>query len=330
MILNLGVEVKISDAIYGNFEITEPVILELLECPSISRIKKVSQYGIPDEYYELINFSRFEHSLGVMLLLRKLNAPLEEQIAGLLHDVSHFAFSHIADWVFADGGTHGSVEDFHDRGHEVFIENTELPALLKRHGFDINKICDESNFPLLNNEIPDVCADRFDYAVQEIYRFLEPKSTAKCVASVVNHNNSIVFKDQKSALRFAKLFLRLQKEHWGHSNTTARYSYFSSALKRALKLNIIVKEDFYLTDDHIMARILNAHDPEIDNILSLLRDKKFYQNLKKSGQIIHKKFRYVDPLFLSDNNTLRLSEVDSEFKEIIEEARVENSKGIMI
>ncbi|MFA6963950.1 MAG: HD domain-containing protein [Patescibacteria group bacterium] len=321
---------KISDPIYGEFEITEPVILDLLESPAMLRIKNVSQYGIPDEYYELINFSRFEHSLGVMLLLRKLKAPIEEQIAGLLHDVSHFAFSHIADWVFAGGGTLGNVEDFHDRGHEVFIEKTELPALLKRHGFDVDKITDENNFPLLNNEIPDVCADRFDYAIQEIYRFLEPSSTLECVASLRNHNNSIVFADQKSALKFAKLFLRLQQEHWGHSNTTARYRYFSNALKRALGLGIIAKEDFYLTDDHMMSKILKANDPEIDRTLDLLRDKKFYQNLKKTGQVIHKKFRYVDPLFLSGDSTLRLSEVDSEFKKIIEDARKENSKGIEI
>lgn len=37
-----------------------------------------------------------------MLLLRKLGASLEEQLASLLHDISTFAVSHVADWVFAE------------------------------------------------------------------------------------------------------------------------------------------------------------------------------------------------------------------------------------
>ena len=35
-----------------------------------------------------------------MLLIKKLGGSVEEQIAGLLHDVSHTAFSHVIDYVF--------------------------------------------------------------------------------------------------------------------------------------------------------------------------------------------------------------------------------------
>jgi len=50
--------------------------------------------------------TRFDHSVGVMLLIRKLGAGsspasalLKEQVAALLHDVSHTAFSHVIDYV---------------------------------------------------------------------------------------------------------------------------------------------------------------------------------------------------------------------------------------
>lgn len=68
----------------------------------MQRLKGISQFRIPDKYYFKDNYSRFEHSIGVMVLLGKLGASQEEQIAGLLHDVSHKAFSHVYDWVVVD------------------------------------------------------------------------------------------------------------------------------------------------------------------------------------------------------------------------------------
>ncbi|MEH6941868.1 HD domain-containing protein [Bacillus sp. JJ722] len=35
------------------------------------------------------NVTNFEHSKGVMLLIRILGGSVEEQVAGLLHDVSY-------------------------------------------------------------------------------------------------------------------------------------------------------------------------------------------------------------------------------------------------
>ena len=39
--------------------------------------------------------THFEHSLGAFILVRRLDAALDEQIAALLHDASHTAFSHV-------------------------------------------------------------------------------------------------------------------------------------------------------------------------------------------------------------------------------------------
>ena len=46
--------------------------------------------------------TRYEHSVGVMLLARRVGGGLREQVAALLHDVSHTAFSHVIDHVFHD------------------------------------------------------------------------------------------------------------------------------------------------------------------------------------------------------------------------------------
>lgn len=60
-----------------------------------------------------------------MLLLRKLGASLNEQIAGLLHDASHTAFSHTADWVLG----HKETEDYQDIHHERILRRFGIPAI---------------------------------------------------------------------------------------------------------------------------------------------------------------------------------------------------------
>lgn len=141
----------IKDNIYGEFKIEDAVIIELLKSPSMLRLKNISQYGVPDKYYHLKNYSRYEHSIGVMLLLRKLGATLEEQVAGLIHDISHFAFSHVADWVFSEGNK--GNEDLQNTLMEEFIKDGKIASILTRHGLSVDRLLNEDNYPLLEKKI---------------------------------------------------------------------------------------------------------------------------------------------------------------------------------
>jgi hypothetical protein len=69
------------DTIYGNYEIQEPVILELINSPALQRLKGIDQAGYSHVYFPGIPRSRFNHSLGVYLLLKRYGASIEEQIA---------------------------------------------------------------------------------------------------------------------------------------------------------------------------------------------------------------------------------------------------------
>src|SRR4030042_1344956 len=137
----------INDSVYGSIILDDPVLLELIRSPSVQRLKDISQYGIPDPYYHMKNFSRYEHSLGVMVLLRNLAASVEEQVAGLLHDVSHLAFSHVIDFLYGQGKK--GVEDHQDSIHTAYIRETEIPAILKKHGFAVQNVFSYDDFPIL-------------------------------------------------------------------------------------------------------------------------------------------------------------------------------------
>lgn len=115
------------DRVYGRVEIREPLVLELIESPCFQRLKGIDQVGYPPLYYNPRNLplkklahSRFEHSLGVFILLKKFKASFLEQIAGLIHDLSHGVFSHCLDYVL-NGGSEKD-QNLQDKIFENFLK----------------------------------------------------------------------------------------------------------------------------------------------------------------------------------------------------------------
>lgn len=319
----------INDKIYGKIKITEPVLLRLLKSPSVLRLKNISQFGIPDKYYHFKNYSRYEHSVGVMILLKELGATLEEQVAGLLHDVSVLAFSHIADWVFGAGNL--GVENYHDEIHEKFVKKTEIPKILEKYDFVLNRILDEHNFPLLEKKAPDLCADRVDYALREFKDWLNPKIVDNCIRGLVNYNGEIVFSNEKTAFDFAVNYLELQTQHWGGFQSMARYHLFSKALKIAIDKKILSEKDFYKDEPFMLRKFEKIKDKSALEILKILKDKELRGFVTNSlGKKIVKKFRYTNPKVISDNKLVQLSELNPKFKKIIEEHKRISQKGLVV
>lgn len=318
----------INDKVYGKVSINEPVLLELLKSSSIVRLKGISQYGIPDKYYNRKNFYRYDHCVGAMLLLKKLGATLEEQIAGLLHDVSVLAFSHVTDWVF--GGGKKGIEDYHDSIHNIFVTKTEIPVILEKYGFDLKRILNEKNFSLLEKHAPDLCADRIDYSLREFEWWLNPKIVKKCIGGLIVHNNEIVFSDPVIALDFALNFLELQTQHWGGYEAMMRYHLFSKALKIAIDAGDIVEKDFYNDDKFVLKKLENIDDIEIKKILRILKNKKLSLAKNKSGHRIFKKFRYTDPKVLMDGEIKKISEISNQFVKALAKYKKINEQGLTV
>src|SRR5690606_15049462 len=116
------------NSLYGRVSIDEPVLIELLNAPAVQRLQQINQYGINFYTTKRYSFTRYDHSVGVMVILRLFNLPLLEQIAGLLHDVSHTAFSHVADYLYKMGDKKHSYQD---SIHEWYLQQTTIPAILK-------------------------------------------------------------------------------------------------------------------------------------------------------------------------------------------------------
>lgn len=312
---------EINDRIYGIEHTNEPVLIDLINSKFIQRLKGVFQLGMPPEYYHREGFTRYEHSVGVWILLKRLGAKSKQQISGLLHDGSHTAFSHVIDWVLGDP----TKEDYQDQIHLEAIKNSDVPKILSEYGLDYKEISKIENFSLLEKEAPDLCADRIDYTLRELQ--IEGKPISKLLNDLTVKNNGIVFKNRNSAEFFGKEYMRLQNEHWGGNEARARYYILANILKEAMKERIISLEDLVNGQDYkIMGLLEEKGNREILGGLNLLKNNlELEETTDERGIVLEKKFRYIDPKILIDGTLKRLSDISLEYKNLLDNEK-KNSK----
>ena len=155
----------ITDPIYGTFEI-DLVLKELIQTKPIQRLKGVHQGGASYLVNPEWNVTRYEHSVGTMLLVRNMGGSIEEQIVALLHDVSHTAFSHVVDFALENKN-----EDYHEQIYVKVIEESEIPEVLHRHGFKKEILFEMDPWTILEKPLPDLCADRVDYTLRDQFHY---------------------------------------------------------------------------------------------------------------------------------------------------------------
>lgn len=325
--------IAIKDRVYGEYSINDPLLVELMNSRPVQRLKHIANAGISSKVIPNRNVSRYEHSVGVMKLLKDFGAPLEEQAAGLLHDVPHTVFSHVVDSVFGCSQT----QDFHEKFHRDIILNSEIPEILKRFGLDVEYILDDKNFPLLERPLPDLCADRLDYSMRDMCAAYNLKSRfdelrKHLIVHGSGPDREVVFDGSYYALQFALLFMDASKTLWANPREMAAYEIFAEAIRQGLNKNIISESDLFTTDDVFFAKLENAHDPAISSLLARITPQlQVVDNPHDFDFHCKTKLRYVDPKFITQYGELRsVSEVFSEYGRMIEGHKKEMERGVYI
>lgn len=319
---------EIKDIVYGNIKINDKVLIELIKSKPIQRLKGIKQAGATPYAIKNRNTTRYEHSIGVMLLLKKLNASLEEQIAGLMHDIPHTAFSHVVDFVFLD-----KKHEFHEKFHKQIINNSEIPFILKKHGLNIKRLTNEDNFPLLEKNLPDLCADRIDYTLRDMVVYSgRSKMVDVYLSSFIVKNNEIIIKDGPAARSFAEYYLKADELLWSNPLEVALYQILADAIKIGLKEKIISKKDLFQDDDFVYGKLKSSKNKEISKKLSMLNPNiRLIEDSNDYHFYTKNKLRYIDPKFLDANGSIRrVSEIYPKFKEILEKHRKRMERGYFV
>ena len=318
------------DVLYGSNSIGEDVLVELMRSKPIKRLRGTSQQGFPERETEtkFKIYTRYEHSVGVMLLLRLLGASVEEQVAGLLHDVSHTAFSHVIDLVMGDPES----EAYQDSVLPDYIKNSEIADILDRHGYDVERISNletGNDFGLLERKIPDLCADRVDYSLRDgHYQF--GMDTGYCMRHLVVRRNEIIFDSKNAARAFGINYMRCQRTMWASTEARLRYHFISRSLKEALGIGVLNFTDLYKSETHVISKLRRSGQKDVvSNINKGLGRLRFV--VGEGGNIeLLKKTRYVDPKFIENGRIKSLSAVDSSFRRIMEREKAGIGKPVVV
>jgi hypothetical protein len=321
------------DDIYGDLIFKEKVLIDLINTDLLGRLKKVNQGGPfdllnPTHRWRNINITRFDHSVGVCILLKKLNSSLEEQIAGLLHDVSHTVFSHALDFLFNRGSQH----DYHELFHDKMILNSKVPYILEKHGFDVDDILDEKKFTILERELPDLCADRIDYSFRSMveHKRIPGKNVNDMLNSLIVHNQEIMFSDRNQAKIFSNRYIMENKLTWCTPEQSSLFHLISELMKIAIDKDIIDKEDVFTTDDNVINKLRKSEDKEIKERLDLIYNMEVIEDKDDYDFHLKSKVRWVDPKIIIDNKISRLSELDKNYAQKMNDFIDNRYKGFFV
>ncbi|MCM3770186.1 HD domain-containing protein [Priestia aryabhattai] len=316
------------DELYGEFE-ADGVLLELIQSDPVQRLKGIYQGGASRFVNKKWNTTRYGHSVGVMMLVNRLGGSLEEQVAALLHDVSHTAFSHVIDYVLEQ-----KEENYHEMIYEKIVAESSIPHILKSAGLNWRDILlDESRWTLLEQKAPHLCADRVDYTLRDLYVCGE--ITLQEVHAFLDQ--LVVFNEQMvcSNLSAAEWFLdAYYKEVIGFFmnplNMFGNYQ-LTEIIKLALQKDILSMEDFLKQDEDVVRLLKNSGYRRIEAMLSALFDSKVEKGTA-SCYDVHQttKMRWVDPLVVVSGQVVPISELSINAKRVIEQAKQTIEKGVYI
>lgn len=293
------------DRVYGKVTIDDPNVVALISTPTFQRLKGIKQAGPSAYAFPFKQVTRWEHSLGVYHLLRHLGAVRREQVAGLLHDISHTAFSHAVDFIVA------SVEQDHHEGLKPeFLDRPDLAAALDALGYKPSEFYDDSVYPLLERPLPWLCADRLDYFFRDglACGATSTESVARFLAHLTVIDQTIVFTSVEVAREAAAVYGEMNRDWWASPTEAYIYNEFADALRESLRIGLLHKDDLFRDDAAVMAVLQASDNPIITEKLDhIIRFRP--ERLEGYTPRVIPKTRWLDPPVLVDSSYQRLSEL---------------------
>ena len=292
------------DRVYGEVKVEDPGVLALIECPTFRRLQGIKQAGPSALAFPFKTVTRFEHSLGVYLLLGRLGADLREQIAGLLHDISHTAFSHAVDFVFTS-----EEQDHHEGLKPEFLGRPDMAAALAKLGFQPEEFYDDSIYPLLEQPLPDLCADRLDYFFRDSLAcsVTTPDQIARFLEHLTIVGTTIAFTDPTVAREAVDRFAVMNRDWWASPTEAYIYNEFADAIREAFRTGVLRKSDLLGDDSQVLTKLRSAKVSRIgEKLQHVLRFRP--EAVHGFSPKIVPKNRWLDPMVVDGSTLRRLSD----------------------
>ena len=299
---------------------------EYIKLPAVKRLRNVGmncgcEYTAFPLFRSIGRYSRYDHSVGVALIVWHFTQSCSQTIAGLLHDVATPVFAHVVDFLNGDYLKQESTE----AGTKAVIEgSSELQKLLCRDALTVGDVCDYHLYPVADNDAPQLSADRLEYSLGNMVNFgfcsaADAKRFYNDLTVGMNETNQteIVFKTQTTAEAFAMAALKCSRVYVSDED---RYSMqiLSEILRTAVSLGVLTSDDLYTTEPEVIEK-LRQNDltsllwEDFCSIRQIVRDN--CPGANGQWRKIDAKKRYIDPLI---DGCGRLSSLSPTFSDAME------------
>jgi len=314
-----------------------PVFLnKYLSLPLMTRLKKIGLLCGTDWtslYKNRFYYSRYDHSLGVALIIWHFTKDKAQTLAGLFHDVSTPVFSHVADFRKGDALTQSATEE---PNAIMLKEDKDLPRLLAEDGLTVEQVWDYHKYPVADNEIPCLSADRLEYmfpsgmALEGSWTMEEIRRVYNDLAVLKNENgiDELGFRSMEAAETYCYRFANT-----GHllqlNENKLTLQLLAEVCRLALEAGLVCEEDFMtLGESDVMDRFEDFAGRFPKEKFSVyyrtFRNMTFIEHTENAlpGEThfsvsLKVKQRYINPLVLVDGKARRLGDVSEKAKKII-------------
>lgn len=275
-------------------------------------------------------YSRLDHSIGVALITWHFTRSKEEAIAGLLHDISTPVFSHVSDFRNGDALTQTATEG---PTKTLIRSDKELMALLARDNIPVERVEDYHLYPVADNEIPRLSADRLEYmypsgmALEGSWTMDEIKATYNDISVLENEDGQkeLGFNSLEVAELYCSKFCMT-----GHilqlNEDKICLQLLGQIMNQAEKENILCEKDFMTLSEKEVLDKIEAADCSKEF-------KRLYRTFRNMEKVLHTqealdsseyfclkldvKQRYINPLLKTKSGIVRLNKASPSASRII-------------
>ena len=199
---------RVRDSIHDYIDLDD-LESSLVDTEPYQRLRWIKQLGSANLVYPGANHTRLEHSIGVSHLAKQMaiqsEVPDDEihlvSIAGLLHDLGHSPYSHLADEL-PFGKDHVEVT-------QDIVNDSQISDIFHKQGIETNEICDliKGNHKYGSLISGDIDGDRLDYLIRDSH-YTGVKTgvdTGRLITKMSFSNNELVIGE--SSLPVVETFL---------------------------------------------------------------------------------------------------------------------------
>ena len=288
-------------------ETIPPFLAACAAAPCMQRLKGVGmncgcEYTSFPRFANLSPYSRYDHSLGVALIVWHFTHDKKQAIAGLLHDVATPVFAHVVDFL---NGDYLSQESTEDGTAAIIAQSDALQTILRDNALSTDDVSDYHRYPIADNDSPRLSADRLEYTLgnclnygirteEQVRAFYEDLT----VTAAEDGQNELAFRTPALACDFASAALVCSEIYVSDEDRCAMQM-LSELLRFALSRGVLQRSDLYRDEPTVISLLLS--DPE-----TAARWKTYcaYRTVltaaqpQKQGEWrrIRAKKRYIDPL----------------------------------